>query len=301
MDIQEQQNGAPAAMPACCTLEQPCSVPFLSLDLLPPPFPPTFSTTLLPRCPLYPALRRCPLSSRPPPPLPVSFSLYTVPRTFSVSLSPSRLFLAVLATWLLASASSISFIDIGRPPSFSPPSRSYASPRRSNLSVLLPAFHPFVLVVPLSLQREHTLDRVYPLVLHPTHSTLSQSLALADVAYPACTLTIPHTGFSFFHSFRPLALSLLLLFCLSRCRSSDVRPFLLHPLRPRPFHPAASEEATPPSPCPTPVCPDIRPFTRHYHVHPTFLFVSLEIPPHPRHALVVVDRRGGSLRTCKLE
>ena len=27
---QEQQNGAPAAMPARCTLEQPCSVPFRS-------------------------------------------------------------------------------------------------------------------------------------------------------------------------------------------------------------------------------------------------------------------------------
>lgn len=37
MDIQEQQNGAPAAMPARCTLEQPCSVPFLSLALHSPP------------------------------------------------------------------------------------------------------------------------------------------------------------------------------------------------------------------------------------------------------------------------
>lgn len=50
MDIQEQQNGAPAAMPARCTLEQPCSVPFLSLALLSAPLlhPPTSHSRLPP-------------------------------------------------------------------------------------------------------------------------------------------------------------------------------------------------------------------------------------------------------------
>lgn len=206
-------------------------------------------------------------------PLSVSFSLYTVPRTFSVSLSPSRLFLAVLATWPLASASSISFIDIGRPPSFSPPSRSYSS-----LVVLTPlpsfsAFHPSSSRRSSFPSTRSTLDRAFPLVLHPLYSTLSQSRSRQSSMYPTSTLTETPARLLLF----PLVSTSCSLSTLSSSSVSFVAalpmfvPFSCIPCaHPSPFTPQPAKN--PPLPPPAPVCPD----TRHYHVHPTFLFVSLE-------------------------
>ena len=180
MDIQEQQNGAPAAMPACCTLEQPCSVPFLSLDFHPPPFPPTFSTTLLPRCPLYPALRRCPLSSpsscvRLLLALHCRFTLTNTFLCFSFSLSslPFRshnvtarisFFHLLHRHWtssvLLATLSVVLFPRRSSSLSFS----IFHFSSSSSSSFLFPF-------------NESTVDRAFPLVLHPIFHPVAVSFS----------------------------------------------------------------------------------------------------------------------------
>lgn len=181
---------------------------------------PTFTTALL-RNPLYPALRRY----RP------LFTLLLCPSPFRFTLSlesylfPSRFFLAVSTTWLLASASSISFIDIGRPPSFSPPSdRSLSSSFRSpSLSVFRPV------VVPPRFRPEHT--RSYLLSRSTSYTPPCASLVSTNVAYPASTsATVPLVLLLCTRSHRPLSLLLLSLSSLLfGCSFLSLPPSLLSP------------------------------------------------------------------------
>lgn len=93
MDIQEQQNGAPAAMPARCTLEQPCSVPFLSLASLSAPLwhPPTSHSRLPPSISFSHRVPSFDLLRSPPRPLFRSFDRLPFSVPFSAADSSSTL------------------------------------------------------------------------------------------------------------------------------------------------------------------------------------------------------------------
>lgn len=248
------------------------SVP-LSLSRLSPCPLPTFTTALL-RNPLYPALRRYRLSLHPSP-MPVSFSLYAVPRTVSLSLSflPSR------------------FHDVAARISF-----FHLLHRHWTSSILLATLRPFsFLVVPISV----------PLCFSPCRRAFSLSTRAHRIV----------SSLSFYILYPTL--------CQSRFHQRSVSRFYFGDGTPRssPLHafPSSSFSASSVSFVAAfrllvPFSSTLSPFsadsgTSHPLIfavalaatlHPAFLFVALEIPPHPRHALVV-DRRGGRLRTCKLE
>lgn len=196
------------------------SVPLsLSLDFLPVPFPP-----LPPPC--YVTLFIPPSAA-----IGSLFTLLLCPSPFRFTLSlepylfPSRFFLPVSTTWLLASASSISFIDIGRPPSSSPPfDRSLSSSFRSpSLSVFRPV------VVPFRFRPEHTGS--YLLSRSTSYTPPCASLVSTNVAYPASTLaTVLLVLLLCTRSHRPLSLLLLSLSSLLfGCSFLSLPPSLLSP------------------------------------------------------------------------